>query len=73
MALFLLAGPMGRGQGRGQFDARGGRLVVGGAVVGQWGPNYGSGQNKKKKNRKVKINTLVHIFSINYLLVPNFS
>jgi hypothetical protein len=56
------------GCSRGGFPpmiARGGQLVVGGSVVGQWGPNYGSarqgvgggGQHQKKK--KVGLNKYV--------------
>ena len=59
-------GGMGRGMGGGMM-ARGGKLVVAGSVVGQWGPNFGGGrgngrprgtragkQTKEKKERMKK-------------------
>ena len=51
----------------GGMVSRGGQLVVGGAVVGQWGANYGpnhvmaarqnhgKGQQQKKKKNKNKV------------------
>ena len=56
------------GRGRGHVLPRGGQLMVGGAVVGQWG--HGNGrqtgnqnvQQKKKKNKKVNKQLMYFIF-----------
>lgn len=61
-------GPMGPGGMR--MQRNGGHLVVGGQVVGQWGPNHGPKGNKNGSKKKVRrLHTCVKSKALNECLL----